>query len=182
MDRFELAERHYFHEAERQAGLNGSVATPLAIVTALLTGTFSMLSSVTLPLWWAESALVALSCVAIFLQLVAITNLARASIRYRYGQPATVGDLLEWRESRVRDGLSRYAADEALKDMLLVEYSACASANAINNDRKAEHLENARAYTVAAVCILIVAALPYLIVKAEKEVSSPQRAAALHRP
>ncbi len=175
MDGFELAQRHYLHEVERQSDLNQAISVPLALIVALLTGIITMLTEVTWPLWWAEVTLITPCGVAIICLLTAITNLVRASVGYRYAHPGTIEVQFKWRDDLIANGTSRFTANEQLSNMLEKEYARCANVNAINNDGKAEYLERTRVYIIAAVCILALAATPYLIIKADKQIQSGER-------
>jgi hypothetical protein len=173
MDSLELAQRHYLHEAERQSSLNQSVSVPLALLTALLTGTISMLTQAR-QFHWAEAALVGLCMCAILVLMTAITNLVRASVGYRYALPPTVADQFEWRDGLIANGRSRFAAEQEFLAVMEKEYAECAKINFANNNRKAIYLEVARTRIVATVCILAVAGVPYLVIKGETPVPTAQ--------
>lgn len=172
MDTFDLAQRHYLHEVERQSSLSQAVSLPLALVTALLTGIITMLTQVTRFAWWAEIALAVFSGAATISLLVAITNLVRASVGYRYAHPGTVDEQIAWKDKRISEGLSLFKAEEEMKKMLEKEYADCSRVNALHNDTKSKYLEYARVYIVTTVCILAIAAVPYLAIRTEKQTST----------
>ncbi|HEY0312538.1 MAG TPA: hypothetical protein VGC56_08585 [Allosphingosinicella sp.] len=175
MDSFELAERHYLHEADRYGALSQSVSLPLALITGLITALISMVSQIQSSRW-AEVALVALCMGAALSLIIAIVNLIRASVRYRYAHPATIAAQLSWRDDFVSRGASRFKAEEELRQMMEREYAECAHVNATNNDKKAGYLEDTRICIIVAVCLLGIAAVPYLIVKSEQQDANVQHA------
>jgi hypothetical protein len=168
MEVFELVQKHYFHENERRSDLNRSLAVPLALTTALLTGILTFLREITPPFWWGEIALFSGCAPAVMAGLIAISELVRASVGYTYDHPCDAGTLLDWRAGHIAAGSSEWAADRLVRAFMLTEYAECARVNAANNDKKSAHMHNANVQIVVALAFLIIAATPYLIVRAEK--------------
>ncbi len=85
-----------------------------------------------------------------------------------YIYPCDAASMLEWWQEEIGNGKSDEGADVSLRKMMMVEYAECARHNAKNNDMKAAYLHNANACCVTALCFLIVASVPFLVLDARK--------------
>lgn len=170
MDQFEFYKELYNTENERRAAVNDALSIPIAIVTALVSIAFYLLTTFDYGQGgWIRGTFIGLSIVSTILIAVSVYSLIRAFSDlikgYEYKGVPYPQELFDWREDLVKyytkygNGVAQ--ADEEYRKHLIKKFAEHADYNMRVNDRKTKHVFTAKRYMVLGLVCMALACFPF---------------------
>jgi hypothetical protein len=182
MDQFAFFKDLYLKEEDRRIAINDSLSIPIAVITALVSIAFFLLTTYDYSqhgvVTWLFVLLVGTSIILIFVSVYSLIRAFSNLIHgYKYKGLPYPQDLLNWHKELVKyytaeDGGFVQAEDEYQKH-LIDEFAAYASFNMKVNDRKSKHLFIAKKFMVLSLVCLTVACFPYSYNYLHKATAAP---------
>jgi hypothetical protein len=165
--KLDLLKEHYFYELNRKQYLEGALALPVAVFTALGGLAFTMAQSYAYSSSWLTKVFLSALVGLLGSLLAAFYYVWRTSHRFTYELIASSKDLLDHYE-KVKEYLLSIHEPEAkvdayFEDKLKQRYADATAKNKLNNDSKAAYLYRANLSLLAATLFTGCCAGPYFV-------------------
>ncbi|GAB4019580.1 hypothetical protein GCM10028808_57700 [Spirosoma migulaei] len=182
MDHFEFYRELYHKENDRRQEVINSLNIPLALITALATGLYVLVTSFAYSVHWLISAVFIVFVVVTTITLmIAITYLSLAFIdiksRFEYKGLPYAKPLFDWHKNLDAHYNQHFAgqpnvdkmADEEFKKYIINQFVESIDHNTFVNDTKHSHIFNSKKYIVYCLVSSLLTLLPFFLMYFSKE-------------
>lgn len=170
MDQFDFYKELYTTENDRRITVNDSLSIPIAIVTALVSILFYLLTTFDYgQTGWPKWAFLLLAIVSVVLVAISVYSLIRAFSNMTYGYEYKglpyPQELLDW-HMQLTAHYTKYTsnatrADEEYRDYLIRKFAEHANFNMKVNDQKTKHVFTAKRFMVLGLVGIATACVPF---------------------